>query len=394
MSTLTQEKVQQAINLLQELNIDAWLTFVRETSANPDPVLDLIYGHDLTWQSALILCRSDDRYAIVGHYEKETVNITGAYNRIVPYHEGIREHLLNALSEINPASIAINYSTNDVLADGLSYGMYLLLADYLKGTPWVNRFISAGKLIRSLRSKKNPEEINRIRKAIDITEKIYTDVFDYIRPGITERNISDFMHARVEDLGLKTAWEYTHCPTVNAGPDSPVGHVQPTDIKIENGFILHFDFGIKQNGYCSDIQRVVYFLGEGEEEPPEAVQKGFDTVVKAIQETASQMRPGMSGKDVDAISRKIVTDGGYPEYKYATGHHVGQLAHDGAGVLGPLWERYGDTPNYPLEEGHVYTLEPGLFIPGYGYIGLEEMVLVTKDSTQFLSTPQTKIILR
>ncbi len=80
--------------------------------------------------------------------------------------------------------------------------------------------------------------------------------------------------------------------------------------------------------------------------------------------------------------------------KYATGHHLGRTVHDGAGLLGPMWERYGETPKYPLEAGNVFTVEPSVFVPGYGLIGIEEDVLVTEDGAEFLSTPQTGLIVK
>jgi Xaa-Pro aminopeptidase len=173
-----------------------------------------------------------------------------------------------------------------------------------------------------------------------------------------------------------------------------VGHVGPTDITIKRGQLLHFDFGVKENAYCSDIQRVVYFLGEGESEPPPEVHNAFTAVVTAIQETVKAVKPGMKGVEVDRIARGIVTAAGYPEYKYATGHQLGREAHDGGALLGPLWDRYGDTPNWTLEVGQVYTVEPGVEVPGFGYVGLEEDVVVTIDGCEFLSEPQTEIILR
>jgi Xaa-Pro aminopeptidase len=394
MPTLIQEKISQAIEILEEKNIDLWLTFVRETSAFADPVLPLIYGADLTWQSALMLSKSGHRIAIVGRFEAETARRTEAYDEIVPYDEAFSPLFIDVLNRLRPETIAINYSANDSSADGLSYGMYQILAGFLKDTPFSDHLISAEELIGALRGRKTPQEVERIRQAVATTEEIYTQTFDFIQPGMTERQIAAFMHDQIKSRGLEPAWDWDHCPTVNAGPDSVVGHVGPTDIQVQPGQLLHFDFGIQQNEYCSDIQRVVYFLREGETEPPEGVENGFFTVLKAIDETISWMKPGKLGTDVDDITRRIITKAGYPEYKYATGHQLGRAAHDGGGILGPQWERYGDSPNQPLEVGQVYTIEPGLEIPGYGYIGIEEDVVVTKNGADYLGNPQTELILK
>jgi Xaa-Pro aminopeptidase len=210
---------------------------------------------------------------------------------------------------------------------------------------------------------------------------------------MSEKEISRFMHGQLEDMGVEPAWESDECPIVNTGPDSPFGHVGPSDLVTRPGHILHIDFGVKQADYVSDMQRVAYFLAPGENQPPEPVQKGFNTIVRAIEVTVAAMKPGMLGKEVDALARSIVTGAGYDEFKHATGHHIGRLAHDGAGLLGPEWERYGNTPNYALEPGHVYTVEPSLTVPGFGHIGLEEDVLVTETGAEFLGAPQVELIL-
>ena len=393
MSSLVQAKVQQSIQILQDQHIDCWLTFVRETIAGGDPVLPLIYGHDLTWQSALIITSSGETFAIVGHFEAETARRMGAYQTVIAYHESLRRSLLHTLERIHPAKIAINYSKNDVHADGLSYGMYQLLVDYFNDTPWEQRLVSAENIIAALRSRKIPAEVELIQAAIETTNKIYDATFKFTRPGMSEKQIAAFMHDQLNSFDVAAAWEYENCPTVNSGPESQVGHVSPSNLEVQPGHVLHIDFGVRQQGFCSDIQRVAYILKPGETTAPEPVQQGFRTIVEAIQIAVAAMRPGVLGKEIDAIARGFVTKAGYPEYKYATGHQLGRIVHDGAGLLGPAWERYGETPNYPLEIGQVFTVEPGLFVPGFGYIGLEEDVIVTEDGAKFLGQPQTELIL-
>ena len=163
MTTLVQEKVDQAIAILGEVDVDVWLTFVRETSAGGDPMLPLIYGHDLTWQSALFLTRGGERVAIVGHSETDPAERTGAYPMVIAYDESIRPELLRTLERLDPRHIALNYSVNDVHADGLGYGLYQVLMKYLEGTPYPERIISAEPIINALRGRKTPAEIERIK---------------------------------------------------------------------------------------------------------------------------------------------------------------------------------------------------------------------------------------
>lgn len=390
--SLVQEKIHQAIGILREAGVDAWLTFVRETSAGADPILPLIFGPEtLTWQSVLLLTSAAERIAIVGRFEADAVQRKGLFDEVLPYDEAIRPILLAALNRIDPDRIAINTSTNDVYADGLTHGMYQLLTGHLDGTPYAGRLVSAEGIIAALRSRKTPAEIARIRAAVETTRLIYERTCAFICPGLTEQEVGDFMHAQMAELGVTAAWDYDGCPAVNSGPDSPVGHGAPGSIVLAPGHIVHMDFGVRQDAYCSDIQRVIYLLRTGEAEPPEPVRKGFATVCAAVEAAVAAMRPGMTGLEVDAAARRVVTGAGYSEYKYATGHGLGRNAHDGGPLLGPAWERYGDTVRRTLEAGHVYTVEPGLAVPGYGYIGVEEDVLVTEDGAVYLGEPQAEL---
>ncbi len=393
-NTLVQEKVAQSIAILNELNIDCWLTFARESAAGIDPVLHLIYGHHVTWQSAFLLFRTGERIAILGRYDADNARNSGAYDEVIGYDQGVSGPLLEVLRRLNPQQIALNYSVNDAHADGLGHGLYLQLLDYFRDTPFTERVISAEPIVIRLRGRKTAVEVERIRQAIRTTFELYNRTYEFADAGMPERQIGAYMHEQMDALGLETSWERASCPAVNAGPDTPIGHLGPGDMRVATGQLLHFDFGLCEEEYCSDIQRVMYFLAEGERQPPAPVQRAFDTVTRAIQAAVDFMRPGVLGYEVDAVARKVITDAGYPEFRYATGHQVGRSAHDGGGVLAPLWERYGDTPRMALEAGQVYAVEPGLFVEGYGYMGIEENVLVTETGAEFLGEPQRELVVK
>jgi len=391
MSNLLQEKLDQAGAILQEKGVDAWLTFVRETSQVHDPCLDLILGLGLTWQSALIIGRGGQRIAIVGFFDTDNVRNTGGWTEVIGYHQSLREPLLDALKRLDPAQIAINYSENDPAADGLTHGMYLVLTGLLAGTPYADRLVSAEEIIGALRGRKSPGEIARIRRAIATTEEMFAALTPRLRPGLTEIEIAAILQADLAARGLEPAWGREHCPIVNAGPDSTPGHAAPAHHRTQRGHLLHLDFGVKQDGFVSDLQRMWYFLDEGESGPPDEVRRAWDACWAALEAGRAALKPGVMGWEVDAAARSALVAAGYPEYQHGLGHHVGRTAHDGSTILGPRWERYGRSPYGAVEPANVMTLELGVAVPGRGYIGLEEDVLVTQMGAEYLSTPQKEL---
>ncbi len=387
------EKAAQAHDLLRELDIDCWLTFVRETGERPDPGIELVIGTNVTWDSAFLLGKDGARIAIVGRYDTDNVRSTGVFSEIVGYDEDIRAALIAALERIGPRQIGLNYSLHDHSADGLTYGMFLHLNDLLADTPYTGRLISAGPLLTKLRARKTASELARIKAAIASTEAIVAELTPQIQPGISETAIADIVHAAFRQRGLDSAWDWNYCPTVNSGPDSPVGHAPPqVQISVAPGHLVHIDLGVRQEGYCADLQRMWYVRRPTESGPPPDVQRAWETVVRAIEVGAAALRPGAIAWQVDAAARQVIVAAGYPEYKHALGHGLGRACHDGGPMLGPCWPRYGDAPLQTVEVGHVYTLELGIATSA-GYIGLEEDVVVTEQGCEFLSTFQRELML-
>jgi Xaa-Pro aminopeptidase len=390
---LIKEKVRQAAEILKEHHADCWITFVRESGIMRDPMMDFLCPADMTWHSAFIITRGGPTYAIVGQLERQTVNELGIYDHVLGYVEGIKGSLLNTLQAIRPSTIAVNYSEASEVCDGLTHGMYLTLRGMLSEIGFQDRLISAEKIISSLRARKTPAEIERMKKAIAHTLEIFRLAEDYIRPGRTEREIAGFMAAEVSGRGLDLGWDPGHCPAVFTGPEAAGAHYRPTDRKVERGHILNIDFGVKYLGYASDLQRTYYVLEDGEEKPPPEVQRGFDTITESIEMSRQALKPGIQGVEIDRLARAYIVSRGYEEYPHALGHQVGRFAHDGTALLGPPWEKYAGKPFEPVEKGMVFTIEPRLKVAGRGVVTIEEMVLVGENGAEFLSNPQTDLTL-
>ncbi|MFC2084344.1 M24 family metallopeptidase [Bacteroidota bacterium] len=390
---LIKEKINQAKKILKEFDIDCWITFVRESQINGDPVLPFLVEADVTWHSAFIITKSGKAYAIVGRYDVSAIEDLGVYDDVTGFVTGIQEPLISKLRELQPNQIALNYSEGSEICDGITHGMYLTMYKILDEINLSDKIISAEKIVSALRERKTSTEISNIRLAIQATQNIFDSVKHFLKAGQTEKEIASFMKEELKRKGLVCAWEETVCPAVFTGPDTAEAHYAPSEKIVQRGHVLNMDFGVKCNNYCSDLQRTFYILEEGEKIPPPDVQKGFDTIVEAIKKSKENMKPGKIGKEIDLIARKIITGAGYEEFPHGLGHQVGRFSHDGTALLGPPWEKYAKKPFQELEEGMVFTIEPRLPVPGRGIVTIEEMVLITGDGARWLSDPQKELFL-
>lgn len=390
---LLHEKADQAQALLSETGLDCWLTFARETDLHPDPGIDQVVSAGVVRNSAFLFGVGGERVAIVANFDTSAVKARGVFREVVGYDEDVRGPLLDALRRLDPSTIGLNYSTDDVTADGLTHGHWLLLQELLAGTPYLDRLTTAAPLLRRLRGRKTSTEIDRIRQAVAVTERVVGLLTPEIRPGRSERELAKFVHARFAELGVAPAWAAEGCPIVNAGPASDLGHTSPSDtVRVEPGNLVHVDLGVRLDWYCSDLQRMWYVRRPGESRPPDDLQQAFDAVVRAIDAAAAVLRPGVKGFEVDAAARRVVVEAGYPEFKHALGHGLGRAVHDGGTMLGPRWPCYGRNTEAAVEAGNVFTLELGVPTAA-GVVGLEEDVLVTAAGCEFLSARQRELIL-
>ena len=385
---LIRSKGQQACKLLNELDIDLWLIFTRESKMMADPTLAMVVGDHVTWQSFFAFSRSDESYALVGNFDTEIFKRSGRFTETISYTQGIKKDFRSLVSRLDPKTIAVNYSMSDVASDGLTYGMYLQLLEYLIGTPYEKRIISAENLISKLRARKLPKEIERLTTAARIANEIWSSATGSLKVGMTEMEVRDKLEYEMKARGVEPSF----ATIVNAGDKSEPGHGAPTAAKLQPGDLLHVDFGVIYEGYCSDIQRLAYFKRPNETAVPDELLNAFNMVFDIITETASSCVPGIKGHELDKIAREMLIANAYPEYQHALGHQLGRDVHDGGGILGPNWERYGNTPSIPVELDNVFTLELEINLPGIGCVGLEEDIVVTERGGEFLCPRQQDLV--
>jgi Xaa-Pro aminopeptidase len=394
MDSLLRKKLDQAIALLNEKQVDCWLAQLgQETWLHPDPIQPLVIGTSVSWPSAFLITAQGDTIALVATGDVENVRKSTAFERVEGYVKDLTPELRRVLSDLDPRQLAVSYALNDYGSDGITHGWFVRLQQMLEGSPYSSRLISAEPIVSALRARKLPEEVRKIREAVRATIEIFEAMGAWLRPGVSEKDVFDFAHAQMRRRGLTASWDPAYDPGVNIGVQTAMGHGAPGSKKAAWGDLIHVDFGVVLDGFGSDIQRMWYVRRPGESTAPEPILEAFAAVDAAIQCGYEALRPGTHGFQVDQAARHEIMKRGFPEPAFALGHMLGRVAHDGAGLLGPRWPRYGNTPDHVIETGNVFTLEfaiqpkDGLG----GIVGLEEDVLVTNEGAEWLGPPQREL---
>ncbi len=381
--------------IMAEQQIDVWLTFTRENTT--DPILEVIGVDDIVARGAFIFARKEGAFrkiAIAASYDVDPIHGAGLYDEVIAYRsEGVKPHLIKTIEALDPKTIAVNYSRDVPIADGLTVGLRAYLDEALGEQ--TKKFISSERLVTSLLGRKLPEEIAALEKAVTGTQRIIAEVLTpaHVTTGVTtEKDLSAWMEARAKELGFEVAFT-----SVVVGPQR--GHSEPTDRVIERGDVIRVDWGASYGGYCADIQRTAYVLKEGESAAPDWLQRLWKATLAANRAAVAALRPGNTGNDVDKAARGSLVAAGYPEYPHGTGHAIGLKVHDVGPMLGPDWpERYGDTVFFEIEPGQVFAVEPLIYtrpleIDYDFHTGLEENLVVESEGARYIGTPQTELIL-
>ncbi len=232
-------------------------------------------------------------------------------------------------------------------------------------------FVGITGWVQELRIIKTAKEIDFIRQAAKIGDQAFAELLPKIRSGIKEVELAlelEFLMRRAGASGM------SFNPIVASGPQSALPHARPSDRVLMHGDFVVFDFGCIVNGYCSDMTRTVV-IGE----PEEQHLLVYDLVLKAQMESLAAVAPGLKGSEIDAIAREIIADAGYGEYfGHGLGHGVGLEIHEN-----PRLSRTDDTP---LQPGMIVTVEPGVYLPGFGGVRIEDLVVVTEDGHEVLTS--------
>ncbi len=392
---IDQEKLPIIYEAMAKNDLDAWLITGRESIMKSEPVLPVLGDMSFIIATTIIFLKTKKCIAIVSPLDIEAFKLVDGIDEVYEYPGTMEETIYEVLNKLDIKNLALDYSQDDAACDGLSYGMYLKLKkevlDRLDHKPEIK---SAGRLISEVRGRKTSSQIEKIRQCVKKADEYLRMVPSICKEGTTSLDIFNFLHEVAYKDGYGMSWSDAQCPGVNVDPNVPSGHMGIIETPIVKGNLINIDYGVKKDGYCSDIQRMYYVLKDDEDDAPEHVKHAFAVIRDATRMAKEFMRPGVTGFEVDQIARHYVVDWGYDSWNAALGHQVGHVTHDGGTILANRRPRYNrpELIDVPLQAGNVFTIEPGIEI-AEGRVGLEEDVVITEDGAEWLNEPQTELIL-
>jgi Xaa-Pro aminopeptidase len=285
----------------------------------------------------------------------------------------IKDRFINLLPDlINELGIhQLGFESKNVTVDN-----HKDLADAL---PNGVEFVATSDIVEVLRSVKDAEELAALGRAIALGDAAYAHITESMQPGMAERQVAWELESFMRSHGAeKVAFDII----VAAGPNGAMPHARTSDRPIQPGEPVVMDLGAVVDGYCSDLTRTVSLGGADGQ-----YRKVYEIVLQAQQAALENIRPGMTGQEADAIARAVITEAEYGEaFGHGLGHGVGLMIHEKPGV-GRLSDK--DV----LQAGMVFSVEPGIYLPGEFGVRIEDLVVLREDGPEALSRASKEPIL-
>ena len=230
--------------------------------------------------------------------------------------------------------------------------------------------VPVGTLVDDMRVIKTSDEITKIARAIEVTDRAFEQVAATIQAGDRERDIAWRLESAMRELGASGP----SFPTIVAsGPNAALPHHEPGDRQIQPGEPIVIDMGARVDGYCADLTRTVW-VGE----PDSRLREIYPIVLRALEAAEAGLRAGITGREGDALARDVIEQAGYGEaFGHSLGHGVGVRVHEG-----PALSKRNEEP---LPAGSVVTIEPGIYIPGWGGVRIEDVGVLEDKGIRILT---------
>jgi len=252
----------------------------------------------------------------------------------------------------------------------VTFALHHQLSDTLKEAKPSLSLTPVEGLLESLRAFKEPEEIELIARAAETTDTAFEEVTDRIQPGMTEKEVAWELEKSLREHGSGAiAFEVI----VASGPNAALPHHMPSERRIQPGEPVVIDMGARVGGYCGDLTRTICLAT-----PDDKFRQVYSTVLRAQSAAIAGIKEGISGHDADAFARAVIEEAGYGQaFGHSLGHGVGLAAHEEP--------RLGPNSDDILKNTMVFSIEPGIYLSGWGGVRIEDLAVLDSDRPRLLS---------